>query len=167
MATDLPLDMLYEALAENPMAQEYHERHDIRSACILTVYDDETAHLIAERLGERFRGKTLIEIGGGIGLLGCHLAPYLKHLYVIEADPGWTWAFLGCMYAKKPPNLTFIFGKAEEVVGAIKGDAAFFCTHSAAGHLRRLGEQFAPEVIDVYGEIVGKNELRTLEVPRP
>lgn len=149
------LDQLYNSLEGSEVAEEYSRRHGIRSAGILTVYDDETAGLIVDHLGERVEGKTVVEIGGGIGLLALHLSAVTKRVFVIEADPAWTWTYLALFYAVKPKNVTWIFGAADEVAGQFKGDVALFCTHSDHDGMAKVASLFAPQVIDVYREIQG------------
>lgn len=148
------LDRVYEAMDGNEMAEKYSERHGIKSAAILTVYDDETAALVAEHIAPRIEGRTVVEIGGGIGLLAFHLGQYARHVYCIEANPMWSWTFATCLLAKKPKNVSYLFGAADEFVGLIKGNVAIFCTHSGVENMRRAGERFADEVIDVYGEVI-------------
>ena len=148
---------LYEALDGSDVAERYAERHGIKSASILTVYNDETADLIARYLAPRIEGKTVVEIGGGIGLLAFHMATYAKRVYCIEADPGWATSFVAALYAHKPVNVSYLFGTAQEFMGQIRGDVALFCTHSDAEGMKSLGLAFAPESIDVYGEIVASS----------
>jgi predicted RNA methylase len=132
----------------------YAERHNIASAAVLTVTDDETAGLIAEHLAPRIEGKTVVEIGGGIGLLALHMGHIAKRVYCIEANPMWSWVFAGTLLHHKPKNVSFLFGSADEFVGAIKGDVAIFCTHSDVTGIGLVAAQFAPVVIDVYGELI-------------
>lgn len=179
MSLKRDLDRVYEAWDGSGVAMEYSERHNIRSAAVLTVFDDETAGLIAEHLAPRIEGKTVVEVGGGIGLLALHLGQYAKRVYCIEANPAWSWAFVGCLYAGKPKNVSFLFGSADEFAGLIKADVALFCTHSDLLGMRLVGQQFAPECIDVYSEIMEANPaafdktaaaLRALDmmaIPRP
>jgi hypothetical protein len=61
------------------------------------------------------------------------------------------------MIEKKLRNLTYVLGAADEVVGCIRGDVAVVCTHSDFRNLKLVAQQFAPQVIDVYGEIVEAN----------
>ena len=148
------LDDIYESLDGSDMAMEYDARHGVESAAILTVTNDEHAELVANHLADTVRDKVIVEIGGGIGLLALHLSEYAKRIYVIESNPAWTSTFLLFFYERKPKNVTFIFGAADEMAGQLKADIALFCTHSAADAMRKAGELFAPKVIDVYGEIV-------------
>ncbi len=151
------MEGVYEAMEDSEMALEYFDRHGIESAAVLTIYDGETAELVAERLAPRIEGKTVIEIGGGIGLLAFHLGNYAKRVYCIEANPAWAWSFVKCLYKMKPKNVSYLFGAAEEFVGDIKADAALFCTHSGVTAMKETGRKFAPVVIDVYGEMIEDN----------
>lgn len=151
------LEGAYAALEGSEVAEAYSERHGIKSAAVLTVYDDEMAGNLAEHLAPRIMGKTVVEIGGGIGLLSMHLGFHAKRVFCIEASPAWSWAFVGCLFAGKPKNVSFLFGAAEEFVGLIKADVAICCTHSDVTGLREIGLKFAPEYIDVYGEMIAAN----------
>ena len=162
MSVDLDalLEGYYESLSGSPMVEDYHERHGTESALILTVFDDEHAANIAEHLRERIEGKVVVELGAGIGLLACHLATVARRVYAIEVDPAWSSSFLAAIYAKKPRNLTFIFGLAEEAP-PIAADVALFCTHSGHAALYRAASRFAPEIIDVYAEVLAEPTLQS------
>lgn len=147
------LDHYYETMDGSPLLENYHARHGTQSAVILTVCDDEKASDIAEYLRPRIEGKVVVEIGAGIGLLACHLATVAKRVFAIEVDPNWTSCFLVAMYERKPPNLTFIFGRAQDAPH-IAADVALFCTHSAHAELYQQATRFAPTVIDVYAELL-------------
>lgn len=151
---DSMLDEVYNTMKGSRAAQAYSERHNINSAAVLTVIDDEHASLIAEHLRPRIEGKTVVEVGGGIGLLALHLGHVAKRVYCIEANPMWSWIFAGVLLQQKPKNVSFLFGAADEFLGAIKGDVALFCTHSDVSGMKLVSRQFAPTVIDVYGEII-------------
>jgi len=151
------LDKVYEATDGSQELRDYCERHGINSASVLTVYDDEIAGLIAEHLAPRIEGKTVIEIGGGIGLLSMHLGLIAKRVYCIEANPLWSWVFAGSLLKNKPANVSFLFGAAEEFKGSIYGDIAVFCTHSDVEGMRIIASKFAPSVIDVHGELIAEN----------
>jgi len=151
------LDQAYEAMDGSEMAQEYSTRHGIQSAGVLTVYDDETADAIASHLAPRIVGRTVVEIGGGMGLLSMHMGFIAKRVYCIEANPSWSWAFVGCLYVRKPKNVSYLFGSADEFAGQIKADVAIFCTHSGVDDMRRVAGLFAPVVVDVYGELIAAN----------
>lgn len=144
---------LADAIDDSSTGRTYRALHGIESLSILTVIDDEKAHLIAEYLRPRIEGKVIVEIGAGIGVLACHLADVARKVYAIEADPTWTGCFLASLYERKPPNLTFIFGTAEEAP-PLYADVALFCTHSGQEAMYRAASRFAPTIIDVYGEII-------------
>lgn len=157
------LDSFYNKMDGNPALEEYHARHDTRSAGILTIYDDERAALTADFLRERVADKIVVEIGAGIGLLACHVAMDAKRVYAIEVEPAWASTFIAFLYRQKPANLTFIFGKAEEAP-PFAADVAYFCTHSGRESMYLAATRFAPEVIDVYAELLQDNEdFKTLE----
>jgi hypothetical protein len=86
-----------------------------------------------------------------------HLGLIAKRVYCIEANPMWSWVFANVLLEKKPKNVSFLFGAADEFYGDIRGDVALFCTHSDVAGLRAIGARFAPEVIDLYGELIATN----------
>lgn len=147
------LEQYYEAGDGSERLEAYHARHGTQSAGILTVIDDERAGMIVEYLRPRIAGKIVVEIGAGIGLLACHLATVASRVYAIEADPNWTSCFLAVLYERKPANLTFIFGAAEQAP-PFAADVAVFCTLSGRRAMYEAGARFAPEVIDVYAELL-------------
>ena len=155
---------LYEALEGNERVHAYHERHDTQSLCILTNYDDEHARAVADYLADRIRNKIVVEVGAGIGLLACHMAATARRVYAIEVDPAWTGVFLWHLYAKKPPNLTFIFGRAQDAP-PIAADVALFCTHSGHADLWQQASRFAPQIIDVYAELYPRLKAQGYETP--
>lgn len=147
------LDSYYGAMDGNPIVEDYHLRHGTQSAGILTNYTDEYAALVADYLAPRVAGKIVVEIGAGIGLLAMYIAEDARRLYAIELDPAWSSVFVWRLYERKPPNLTFIFGKAEEAP-PIAADVAYFCTHSGRDSMYKAAARFAPEIIDVYAELM-------------
>lgn len=134
-------------------AMAYDERHNVSALGILTVTDRDTAKRIAQALAPSVRGKTVIEIGAGIGLLALELASYARRVFAIEADPAWSWVFVEHLYERKPPNLSWVFGAAEEFAGLLRGDVAIFCTRSGRESMRKAAGLFAPVVIDVYADV--------------
>lgn len=148
------LDDVYREMEGSKSAADYSERHGIQSAAILTVHDDNTAMLVALSLAPRIKGKTVIEIGGGIGLLAMHMGHIAKRVYCIEANPMWSWVFAGTLLKSKPSNVSFLFGAADEFMGLIKGDIAIFCTHSGVQSMSLVAAQFSRVVVDVYGEMI-------------
>lgn len=148
---------IYDSMEGSEDSLAYSERHNINSAAILTVVDDETASILLEYLEERIAGRTVVEIGGGIGLLSLHLGRVAKRVYCIEANPIWSWTFARMLLHQKPRNVSFLFGAADEFLGVIKADVAVYCTHSDVQGMGLVAAQFAPVVIDVYGEIIAGN----------
>lgn len=147
------LSTYYEAANGNEMMERYHERHGTQSAAILTVFDDERAAQVADYLRPIVEGKVVVEIGAGIGLLACHVAMDAKRVYAIELDPAWTSTFLAVLYARKPKNLTFIFGAAEDAP-PIAADVAYFCTLSGHAAMYQAASRFAPRIVDVYADLL-------------
>lgn len=148
------LDEVYNLMEGSDGARAYSERHNINSAAILTVIDDETATAIVDLLADRIEGRTVVEIGGGIGLLAMHMGQVAKRVYCIEANPMWSWTFASILLAQKPKNVSYLFGAADEFLGTIRADVAVFCTHSDVKGMGLVAAQFAPTVIDVYGELI-------------
>jgi predicted RNA methylase len=127
----------------------FAERHDIRSAPFLTVTDWETAALIAEHLAPRIQDKIVVEIGGGTGLLSLAMGMLARRVYCIEGNPVWAATFTQVLLERKQRHVSYLFGAADQFVGAIRADVAVVCTHSDVCGMQRIGRQFAPEVIDV------------------
>lgn len=151
------LDEAYSAFEGSDALQEYSHRHGIESLGVLTVTEDEHASLIADYLAPRIEGKTVVEIGGGIGLLSLHMGFIAKRVYCIEANPVWASCFLAALIGTKPKNVSYLFGAADEFAGQIKADVAVFCTHSGVESMKAAASLFAPVVIDVYGELIAAN----------
>ena len=151
------LGEIYNCFEGSESMLAYGERHGITSQAVLTVTSDETAHDMMEYLAPRIKGKTVVEIGGGIGLLAMHLGQIARRVYCIEANPMWSWIFAAQLIKTKPKNVSFLLGAADEFVGCIKADVALFCTHSGVETMRLVAGQFAPVVIDVYGEMIAKS----------
>ena len=142
---------------ERAVLEAFAERHGIVAAPNLTVLDDEIASLIIERLEPRIAGKTVVEIGGGIGLLSLHMAAVAKKVYCIEANPMWGLVFADHLFKRKPKNLSYILGAADEFVGVIRADVAIVCTHSGLASMMSTARQFAPVAVDFHGELVWGN----------
>ena len=154
------LGEVYNEMEGSEASLAYSERHGIVAAAVLTVTDDEVAQSIAEHLAPRIAGKTVVEIGGGIGLLALYMGDIAKRVYCIEANPMWTSVFVAGLLKFKQKNVSFLFGAADEFIGAIKGDVAVICTHSDVTGMKLVGAQFAPEVIDVYGELIASDPTK-------
>jgi predicted RNA methylase len=142
------------------MQEAFDFRHGIESQPVLTIADDETAHLVAGFLDDRIAGKTVVEIGGGLGLLSLHMGFRAKRVFCIEANPIWAAGFATSLLDHKPKNVSYLFGAADEFSGVIRADVAVFCTHSGVESMRSAAALFAPVVIDVHGEIIASNPER-------
>ena len=152
------LEFYYEQMESNADHEAYHLRHGTQSASILTCYTDEKCADIAAYLEDRISGKVVVEIGAGIGLLACYVAQYARKVYAIECDPCWANTFSTLLWKKKPKNLTFIWGMAEDAP-PIAADVAYFCTLSGRPAMHHAATLFAPVVIDVYAEIMKDNPV--------
>jgi len=144
------IDAIYRDVDGYKEAEEFHRRHMTPSCGIITVFDTQKIIDILTPILTRIHNKTVIEIGAGVGLLACGMAKIAKQVYAIESDPAWSWAFTKVLYEIKPPNLTFIFGKAESMIGILKVDIAIIVTRSGHKEMQAIAKQLASEVIDAY-----------------
>jgi len=151
------LDEHYNAFEGCEALHEYTQRHNVQSQAVLTIDTDERAYLMSEYLRPQIEGKTVIEIGGGIGLLSMYMGDIAKRVYCIEANPVWASVFLACLIKNKPKNVSYLFGAADEFIGDIKGDVALFLTHSGVESMKLIAANFAPKVIDVHGQMIAQN----------
>lgn len=151
-----PWDKVCEGMDDSPGMHDFVIRHGIRSAAMLTVFDDEMADMLADYLAPRIAGKVVVEVGGGLGLLGCHMAYHAERVYCIEANPIWTAGFVAALIDKKPKNLSYLFGSADQFYGLLRAHVALFCTHSGVASMREAAGQFAPTVIDVWGDLIAE-----------
>ncbi len=135
----------------------FAERHNVRSASILTVTDAEDDVALADRIEARIRGKVVVEIGTGIGLLALCMITVAHQVFAIEANPIWALTFTQLLVDVKPKNVSFILGSADEFIGVIKADVAVIATHSDVKGMKALGGQLAKETIDIYGELIEAN----------
>jgi SAM-dependent methyltransferase len=141
------IDMAYDALEGAEDLIRYHRIHGTPSLLVLTQYSPDIAKKTASFLIDDIKDKIVIEIGAGVGFLAIELARYAKQVFAIEVDPAWSWIFTHSLYDHKPPNLTWIFGKAETVLHYIHGDIAIVVTHSGETELKNIAYKFAPKVI--------------------
>lgn len=148
---------LCDVMLDSELHHDYCARHGISAQPVLTITDDETGAALADFLAPRIEGKTVVEIGGGVGLLALHMSTVAKRVYCIEANPMWSAVFAWSLMAKKPKNVSFLFGAADEFDQIVKADVALFCTHSGVDTMTAIASRFAPIVIDVYGELIAKN----------
>lgn len=138
-------------------ANAYAARHGIDAAPHLTVVDDEIAAAVAEILESRIRGKVVVDVGGGIGLLGLHVAASARRVFVVEANPVWAASWIDLFHERKPKNLSYLFGAASEFIDYIEADVAIVATHSDVRAMMATASQFAPVAIDIYGELIAEN----------
>ena len=144
------IENIYEMLEGEEDVREYHRRHGVKSLLILTCWEHKRAIRSAMFWEKAIKNKVVVEIGAGVGLVAIEMATVAKHVYAIEADPSWSWVFTKYLYRNKPPNLTWIFGRAEDMVGKITGDVSIIFTHSDLEGMKSLGDKFSPETILAY-----------------
>jgi len=161
------IEKIYEAYDGSVAVDEYHERHNVNSLLILTVGSYYAAQAEVQKLLPRIEGKTVIEIGAGVGMLAIQIARYAKYVWAIEADPGWSWVFTEFLYEIKPPNLTWIFGRAQDLIGSLHADVAVVYTRSDLKGMGAIAHQMAPELIrgplvefdERYGQMMTPDQL--------
>jgi hypothetical protein len=143
------IDATCDALEGGALEEVGHfsREHGIRSLGVLTVTDLDEARRWAQQIAPWIAGQVVVEIGAGVGLLACAMAGIASHVFAIEADPAWSWVFTEHLYRAKPRNLTWIFGRAEDLVGRIRGDVAVVFTRSDVEGMRTLAAGFAPLVL--------------------
>jgi len=141
------IEKVYESNEGSDLVMNYMDRNGVNSLCVLTAVSYRDALQEIENLWPRIKGKIVVEIGAGVGMLAIQMAKFAKRVYAIEADPTWAWVFTDALYALKPANLIYIFGRAQEIVGLIKADVAVIYTNSDVGGMAKLAAEFAPGVI--------------------
>lgn len=133
--------------------EDYHERHGTETCQITTVSRPSQAVRVVGAYADRIRGKRVIEVGAGVGLVALEMARHAAHVYAVDLDPIFTWAFVEHVYRVKPPNLTWVFGRVQDVQELLRDkvghsfDVAVCFTRSDGDRLRRICGQLAPEVI--------------------
>lgn len=148
------IERIYETFDGSREAQNYHDRHGIESLGVLTVGSVSEAKDACAPFVDAIRGKTVVEIGAGVGLLSMEIALHAAKVFAIEADPAWTFAYIGFLHRQKPKNLTWIFGSADEVADTIRADVAVIRTRSGVRSMVALGERMAETIV-----------LSTCEIP--
>jgi 2-polyprenyl-3-methyl-5-hydroxy-6-metoxy-1,4-benzoquinol methylase len=154
------LDMITEtglAAHRSETGQAYARRHGVRSAPNLAVMSDEIADLVTKYLQPRIQDKVVVDVGGGLGILAMHMATFASKIFVIEANPSWAVAYAEFLHAEKPANMSFCWGAAQEFIGQIRADVAIVTTHTDVSGLMSIAAQFAPDAIDIFGELINGN----------
>lgn len=141
------IERIYETFDGSDIVASFHDRHGIDSLLILTVASYYGAQAEVQKLIPSIEGKTVVEIGSGVGMLALQMARYASHVWAIEADPAWSWVFTNCLYAIKPPNLTWIFGRAQDMIGMIHADVAVVYTRSDVKGMGAIARHMAPVLI--------------------
>lgn len=141
------IDKIYELQDGSEKVQSFVDRHDIASFGILTVLNEQDARECVMPFLDEIGGKTVVEIGAGVGYLALELARWAKRVYAIESDPAWTWTFTKHLYLRKPKNLTWIFGTAESVAPMIRADVAVIRTRSGVREMVAVAGKMAPRIV--------------------
>jgi precorrin-6B methylase 2 len=141
------IDAIYNDLEGYEAMEEFHRKYMTPSLGVITVANKERVIKLLKELTPHIYQKTVIEIGAGVGLLALGMANIAKEVYAIEVDPAWSWAFTKILYELKKPNLTFIFGKAETMIGKLHGDIAVIVTRSGIEEMKSIGHKLADKVI--------------------
>ena len=157
LTSDL-IDLVYNSVDPgDQVLADYFERHGVVSMLILTQTSKKAAAEMARMLSTDIDGKTVIEIGAGVGYLAIEMAKRAKRVFAIEVDPGWSWVFTRSLYEHKPRNLTWIFGDAAEMVGTLKGDVVVIVSRSGQKAMKDIANKLAPKVItpllDTWGDL--------------
>lgn len=130
-----------------PDQVEYKSRHDVRARPYLTILRPSDATWMLDKLRPIVEGKTVVEIGAGIGVLAVALAGIAARVWAIEADPMWGFVFCRWLYRAKPTNLTYVIDSADHLADTIRADIAVIVTGSDEARLFELGRKFAPVVV--------------------
>lgn len=141
------IEKVYNELDGSEDVETYHQRHDTASLCILTQCREEEAAATVASFASAIRGKRVVEVGAGVGLLALEMARIAASVVAIESDPAWSWVFTQALYRRKPPNLTWIFGTAESVADWVRADVAIICTRSGREEMRAVAKRMAKRVI--------------------
>ncbi len=136
---------IYMQLEGKEFVEEYHVRHKVKSALILRNYNTKKAMESVKNIVSSIMGKTVVEIGAGVGYLAIEMAKYAKRVFAIEADPAWSWYFTEYLYKNKPKNLTWVFGSADEI--PIIADVAIICSCSGIKDMKKKAYKMAKKVL--------------------
>lgn len=140
---------IYCVLDGTKFVNDYHKRHNIKSALILRNYSQNKAKECIKEIEREIKNKIVVEIGAGVGCLALEMAKHAKKVIAIEADPAWSWYFTEYLYKEKPKNLTWIFGAAGEICEYISADVAVICTCSGLKDMKAIGSKMAKKVLTV------------------
>lgn len=138
---------IYDRKEGSLAVEQYFADHEINSMLILTVSSWYAAQAEVQKLIPDITGKTVVEIGAGVGMLALQMARYAKYVWAIEADPSWSWVFTEHLYRLKPPNLTWIFGRAQDLIGSLYADVAVIYTRSDLKGMGAIGAAMASRVV--------------------
>lgn len=140
---------------------EYYVEHGIEACDHPIVKNLEIAAAMTDRISERIKNKTVVEIGGGTGLLSICMSMVAKQVVCIEADYMHANSFMS-VKNMRPKNLSYIFGNAEDFADSVRSagnlfDVAVFVSNSGVPSMKKVGARLSSTVIDIIGEMVKEN----------
>lgn len=143
------IDKIYDLHEGSPTVFDFCQRHGVESLNVLTILREQEARENVARFTEHIAGRRVVEIGGGVGYLAMEMAKVARSVMAIENDPAWSWVFTKFPYARKPPNLTWIFGLSEGL--DVRADVAVVCSRSGLHEMFGQARRFAPEIVFICG----------------
>ena len=141
--------------------EDYCAIRQVHGASILTICKPSQVEAAYHQVRERIKGKKVVEIGAGVGLLSLAMAERAaKSVLAIEPSPWWSGVYMDCVAPAAPPNLHWFQGTAEDWMGLCPPhihsgtyfDVAVCCTLSEPEQFRALGQSLALETIMVHQE---------------
>ena len=157
------INLIYEKYHEDGeyrgVVEKYHE--DTESTLILTMYDEEKVRREVEKFRHHICGKTVVEIGAGIGLLALEMAKYAKYVVAIEKDPAWSFVFVKQLYKAGRKNLLFVFGDVDEFLKLFpefRADVVVIYTRSGYEFFISRALCFLPKLIILNGRVMSGSE---------
>lgn len=133
-----------------------------KAQLILTNTDWQKAKLKIDKIADRIREMRIVEIGAGVGYAAIEMAKHATFVTAIESDPAWNWIFCKHLYKIKPDNLIWVFGDARKFEIPYDYDfggdprkpydVCIIFTRSGVEQMKKIGEEFANEVIMYHQE---------------
>lgn len=140
------VEHIYNTVEGDEERVRFSERNGINSLSILTVLSFSEASKITDYLMPHILGRTVVEVGAGVGWLALAMAEVAEYVYAVEADPAWSWVFTQHLYSFKPRNLTWIFGNAEDLNNRLRVPVGVVVTCSNVEGMVRIAKRLADEV---------------------
>lgn len=143
--TTSAIEHIYERLDWLPEMRDFVERSGIASLGVLTILNQHDAKETVLKFWASIAGKRVVEIGCGVGYLALEMAKVAKSVVAIENDPAFTWLFAKFLYANRPANLSWVFGRAGEV--QLSADVAVICSRSGLAEMIAEARRLAPVIV--------------------